>query len=145
MFKPNHVFKAGKIEVDRRGNWLRFKLPSGRYLCYPAPRSKDNDISFMGVNPYTKQWGRIKTYSGKDSENVTQGGAADVMMDGLLAADTQGYRPVLSVHDEAITEPPDDDRYNDKELSALLVSSSGWARGLPLAAKGRTAYRYGKN
>lgn len=145
VFKPDKVFKAGKIDVDRKGNWLRFKLPSGRYLCYPAPRSKDNDISFMGVNPYTKQWGRIKTYSGKDSENVTQGGAADVIMDGLLAAETAGYRPVLSVHDEAITEPLDTDDYNDKILSRLLVSSSGWAKGLPLAAKGRTAYRYGKS
>jgi len=88
------------------------------------------------------QWGRISTYSGKDAENVCQGGCADILMDGLLAADDEGYNPVLSVHDEAITEPPDEDRYNDKHLSQLLVESSLWADGMPLAAKGSTSYRY---
>lgn len=144
---PGKVFRAGdRISVDRRGNWLRIKLPSGRYLNYPAPRVKTDgwftSRSFVGVNPYTKQWGRISTYSGKDAENVCQGGCADIMMDGLLAADEEGYNPVLSVHDEAITEPPDEDRYNDKHLSQLLIESSLWADGMPMAAKGSTSYRY---
>lgn len=65
-------------------------------------------------------------------------------MDGLLAADILGYNPVLSVHDEAITEPPDDDLFSDKALSQILVGSSPWARRLPLAAKGFTAQRYRK-
>jgi DNA polymerase len=146
VYNPGKVCPVGKhIQVDRRGNWLRFRLPSGRYLCYPAPRHNGVSISFMGVNPYTKQWGRISTYSGKDAENITQGGSADVIMDGLLAAEDAGYHPVLSVHDEAITEPPDQDEYTDERLSELLVNSSAWASGLPLAAKGDTAYRYGKH
>jgi DNA polymerase len=66
-------------------------------------------------------------------------------MDGLLAAENKGYHPVLSVHDEAITEPPDDERYSDEHLSRLLVESSAWAVGLPLAAKGDTGFRYGKH
>jgi DNA polymerase bacteriophage-type len=147
---PGKVFRAGeRIRVDRIGNWLRIKLPSGRYLNYPAPRIKTDGYfthrSFIGVDPYTKQWGRIHTYSGKDAENVCQGGCADILMDGLLAADEAGYNPVLSVHDEAITEPPDADTYTDKALSQLLVEASLWADGMPMAAKGRTAYRYGKN
>jgi DNA polymerase len=146
---PGKRFKAGeRITVDRIGNWLRIKLPSGRYLNYPAPRLKVDgrysSRSFIGVDPYTKQWGRIFTYSGKDAENICQGGCADILMDGLLAADDEGYNPVLSVHDEAITEPPDTDQYNDKELSRLLVESSLWADGLPLAAKGKVSYRYAK-
>jgi DNA polymerase len=146
---PGKVFRAGDhIRVDRIGNWLRIKLPSGRYLNYPAPRVKTDgwftSRSFIGVNPYTRQWGRISTYSGKDAENVCQGGCADIIMDGLLAAEEAGYNPILSVHDEAITEPPDDDRYNDKELSRLLVESSLWADGMPMAAKGKVMYRYAK-
>lgn len=146
---PGKRFKAGeRISVDRVGNWLRVRLPSGRYLNYPAPRIKSDgrytSRSFIGVNPYTKQWERIATYSGKDAENVCQGGCADIIMDGLLAADEAGYNPVLSVHDEAITEPLDDDRYNDKELSRLLVESSLWADGMPMAAKGKVSYRYSK-
>ena len=67
-----------------------------------------------------------------------------MMMDGLLAAEEHEYNPVLSVHDEAITEPPDDPMYDDKHLSELMISNSPWAVGLPLAAKGFTAYRYRK-
>jgi DNA polymerase len=146
---PGKVFCAGeRIRVDRIGNWLRIKLPSGRYLNYPAPRIKTDghftNRSFIGVDPYTKQWGRIFTYSGKDAENVCQGGCADILMDGLLAADEEGYNPVLSVHDEGVTEPPDEERYNDKHLSQLLVESSLWADGLPMAAKGKVSYRYSK-
>jgi DNA polymerase bacteriophage-type len=100
--------------------------------------------SFIGVDPYTKQWGRILTYSGKDAENVCQGGCADILMDGLLAAEGAGYRPVLSVHDEIIAEAPDEDCYNDQELSRLLVESSLWADGMPMAAKGKVTYRYAK-
>lgn len=144
--KPGKEFKAGeRITVDRRGNWLRIKLPSGRYLSYPAPRSGGNERSFMGVDPYTKQWKRISTYSGKDAENVVQGGCADILMDGLLAADEANYNPVLSVHDEGITEPPDEPTYNDRRLSEILVTASkSWTGTLPLAAKGFTAYRYRK-
>jgi hypothetical protein len=141
----NKEYKVGShISVDRVGNWLRIKLPSGRYLSYPAPRGDDFTSSFMGVDPYTKQWKRISTYSGKRAENIVQGGSADILMDGLLAADEDGYNPVLSVHDEAITEPPDTEGYTDKALSKLLIESSLWADGMPLAAKGFTAKRYRK-
>lgn len=141
---PNTPFRAGRVTIDRQGNWLRVRLPSGRYLSYPAPRIEEGNRSFLGVNPYSKQWERIKTYSGKLAENITQGVAADHMMDALLVADAAGYCPVLSVHDEALTEPPDEPQYNDKALSALIVRASPWAEGLPLAAKGFTAKRYRK-
>lgn len=141
----NKEYKVGEyIKVDRCGNWLRIKLPSGRYLNYPAPRGDEYSSSFMGIDPYSKQWKRISTYSGKRTENIVQGIAADQLMDGLLAADEAGYNPVLSVHDEALTEPPDDDQYNDKALSSILVGSSLWADGIPLAAKGFTGKRYRK-
>ena len=142
---PNKEYKVGHfIRVDRQGNWLRIRLPSGRYLNYPSPRGDEYSSSFMGVDPYTKQWTRISTYSGKRAQNIAEGVGADILTDGLMAADDAGYNPVLSVHDEGITEPPDEDRYNDKDLSRLLVESSLWADGIPLAAKGFTSYRYRK-
>ena len=142
---PNKEYKVGShISVDRVKAWLRIRLPSGRYLNYPSPRGDDYSSSFMGIDPYTKQWVRISTYSGKRAQNIAEGIGADVLCDGLLAADDAGYNPVLSVHDEAITEPPDEDAYNDKHLSQLLVSASQWAETMPLAAEGFTALRYRK-
>jgi DNA polymerase len=143
--QANKAFPVGKhIIVDRKGNWLRIRLPSGRYLCYPAPQGDDYTSSFLGVDPYTKQWGRISTYSGKRAENIVQAGSADILIDGLLAAEAAGFVPVLSVHDEIICDSPDEDKFNDKELSRLMVSSSPWAAGMPLAAKGKVMYRYQK-
>lgn len=141
---PGKAYKAGRVVIDFYQNWLRIRLPSGRYLSYPAPQADEFDIRFVGVNPYTKQWGRISTYSGKLMENIVQGNSADILMDGMLAADTAGYNPVLSVHDEIVAEPPDLPEFNDKGLSRLMVESSPWAVGLPLAAKGFTGYRYKK-
>jgi DNA polymerase len=132
------------ISVDRVGNWLRVRLPSGRFLNYPAPRGDDYSSSFLGIDPYTKQWTRISTYSGKRAQNIAEGVGADILTDGLMAADAAGFNPILSVHDEALTEPPDEETYNDRALSRLLVESSIWADGLPLAAKGFTSYRYRK-
>lgn len=141
----NKEYKVGPhLSIDRVGNWLRIRLPSGRYLSYPAPRGDDYTSSFMGIDPYTRQWTRISTYSGKRAQNIAEGIGADVLMDGLMAADEAGYNPVLSVHDESITEPPAIPLYNDRGLSNLLILSSAWAKGLPLAAKGFTAYRYRK-
>lgn len=145
--RTNEQFTVGRIVVDRKGNWLRIRLPSGRYLLYPAPRfdlESGGGASFIGVNPYTKQWGRISTYSGKLTENIVQAIAADILFDGLLAADEAGYDPILSVHDELITEPANDPIYDDKGLSKLMVNSSPWSTGMPLAAKGFTAQRYKK-
>jgi DNA polymerase len=144
VLNPGKQYPVGRVVVDRVLNWLRIRLPSGRYLNYPGPRAGDFEHSFMGINPYTKQWARLSTYSGKDAENIVQGIAADHMMDGLLAADAAGYNPLLSVHDEAITEPPDEPQFNDRHLSELMVSASTWAVDLPLAAKGFTSYRYRK-
>jgi DNA polymerase len=139
------VYGVGShVQVDRIANWLRIRLPSGRYLSYPAPRGDDYTSSFLGVDPYTKQWKRISTYSGKRAENIVQGGSADILMDGLLAADEAEYQPILSVHDEVITEPPDEERFTERGLSLELTNNSLWAEYLPLAAKGFTAYRYRK-
>ena len=141
--QPGKTFLVGeKISVDRKGNWLRIRLPSGRYLCYPGPQEAEYDSSFLGVDPYTKQWKRISTYSGKRAENIVQAGSADLLMDWLLLADAEGYDPVLSVHDEIICEPRDDVRFTDQGLSALVAHIA--PPGLPLTAKGKTQYRYSK-
>jgi DNA polymerase len=113
-------------------------------LCYPAAKLDEHSVSFVGINPYTKQWTRIGTYSGKLAENIVQASSADILMDGLLAADAAGYNPVLSVHDEIICESPDSPLFTDKGLSAIMTQSSPWAAGLPLVAKGFTSKRYKK-
>lgn len=142
---PNTVFKAGPhVSFDRVGAWLRMRLPSGRYLCYPDPKADGGKISYVGVNTYSRKWSRISTYGGKLAENATQASSRDIMAYAMFAAEETGYKLVLTVHDELMTEVPDTEAYTDKELSTILATNPYWAKGLPLAADGSTKYRYGK-
>lgn len=141
---PGRVFQAGYCRFEHRGNWLRCRLPSGRLLCYPSARLEDGQLSYAGVNQYTRQWSRIYTYAGKLVENIDQASSADVLKHGEKLAWHAGYRCVLPVHDELVTEVPDDDSFSEAALSGYLATVPAWADGLPLAAKGFEAYRYKK-
>lgn len=146
IYNPGVPFQVRKhITIQRDGVWLRIRLPSGRVLCYPTPRiDAKNQITYAGINPYSRKWTRIKTYSGKIFENICQAGSRDVMAHNMPTIDAAGYEILLTVHDELITEAPDTDDFTDEELSALMSTNPPWADGLPLAAGGFTSYRYKK-
>lgn len=77
---PGETLTNRMHKIRRDGAWLRIMLPSGRYLCYPSPRVEENgNISYMGINQYSRQWSRLRTYGGKLVENITQGVARDVL------------------------------------------------------------------
>jgi DNA polymerase bacteriophage-type len=143
---PHTPRTVGPLTLDRVKGWLRIRLPSGRYMCYPSIRLAEDgrQIVFRGVDAYTKKWQDIKTYGGRLSENATQASSSDVLYTGMLAAENAGYRTVLSVHDELITETPDAPEYNHGRLSEIMSREISWAPGLPLAAAGFESYRYKK-
>lgn len=274
---PGYTFDCGTVKVRRDGNWLRILLPSGRYLCYPAPEiDEQGRCSYMGVDQYTRKWQRIHTYSGKLAENCIAGGtlvvtdhgavpieqvstamrvwdgvefvshagvvpkgeqrviesfgvwmtpehmvlttegwargdtasrerrtraacglpagagrapvaagrsaqrsaqvfdildcgpltrfvcldndgqpvivhnctqafARDVLAHNMPRIEAEGYRIVLSVHDELLTETPDSDEFSSDTLAAHMSTVPPWAEGLPLAAAGFETYRYKKD
>ncbi|WP_206141199.1 DNA polymerase I [Burkholderia sp. Tr-20355] len=143
---PGKTVHARRVILRRDGEWLRVQLPSKRQLCYLAPRvSDDGEISYMGVNQYTRKWQRTKTYGGKIFENLCQAVARDVLFYNAPAVEAAGYDIVLSIHDELITETPDTDDYSADELSQLIATAPAWAEGMPLAAAGFSAYRYKKD
>lgn len=133
------------LRFERKGAWLRIRLPSGRFLCYPAPRVEGTQITYMGTNPYSRKWCRLKTYGGKLVENIVQAIARDVMAENMPAIEAARYQIVLTVHDEVITEAPDLPKYNASKLSSLLSIVPAWAHGLPLRSAGFEAYRYRKD
>lgn len=143
--EPKVTFLCRKLKVRRTGEWLRIVLPSGRALCYPSPRVDDKGvISYEGVNQFSRKWCRIKTYGGKLVENCTQAFARDVFYNAKFPTEEAGYRIVLEVHDELITEVPDTEEHNVDGLSQILATNPSWAQGMPLAAAGFETYRYKK-
>lgn len=143
--RPGNTFDLRKFKIRRDGAWLRIRLPSSKYLCYPSPQVDDRGtISYMGMNQYTKKWSRISSYGGKFFENACQAVAGDVLKVALPKLEDAHYENVLTVHDEAVAEAPDTDDYNATAMSAILAEGADWTDGLPLAAAGFETYRYRK-
>jgi DNA polymerase len=144
--EPDAKRKVRDLMLDVEDGWLRIRLPSGRYLCYPDARENDEDkITYSGVNQYTRKWETLETYGGKLVENIVQATARDVLAHGMALAEKAGYEICLHVHDELITETPDDPAYSAEGLSALMAKGPGWSLGLPLAAAGFETQRYRKD
>ncbi|HDT1123726.1 TPA: DNA polymerase [Klebsiella aerogenes] len=142
---PKKTLYCGYLKVRRDGAWLRIQLPSGRALCYPSPSIEKGNITYMGINSYSRKWQRLKTYGGKLVENVTQAAARDVLAGNMPLIENAGYNIVLTVHDEVICEVPDTDDYTDAALSSLLSTNPEWAPDIPLNAGGFEAYHYRKD
>ena len=102
-------------------------------------------LTYAGINQYTRKWERLRTYGGKLAENVTQAASRDVLAAAMPLVEAAGYEIVLTVHDEIVTEAPDDPAFSPADLSAHLATNPPWARGLPLAAAGFEGPRYRKD
>jgi DNA polymerase len=154
ILNPGRITRAGEhIRFERWRNWLRMYGPSGDGTClsYAAPaiaedprRPGNMSVCYMGLNNYTKRWERIFTYGGKLSADATQWTAREVLASNLPEIEEAGYLPVLLVHDESVTETPDDVNFSVDKLNALVSKNASWNAGLPLAADGFEAYRYRK-
>lgn len=143
--EPTKAVQCRKVKMVRTGAWLRIVLPSGRTLCYPSPQvSESGQISYMGIDQYSRKWSRLTTYGGKLAENITQAVARDVLLYNMPDVEAAGYEVVLTVHDEIIAEAPDSPEYSAQGLAALMSANKPWAKGLPLAAAGFETYRYRK-
>lgn len=141
--------RVGYVAFTRTESFLVIRLPSGRLLCYPSPKTNPgvgkDSFTYMGVNQFSRKWEKIESYGAKNVENITQAVACDLLSEGLLRMDAAGYKTVLTIHDEAITEAPDTDKFTFKKMEHLMSTLPDWAPGLPLVAAGYEAYRYRKD
>lgn len=158
---PGRVFTAGPFSYRVKGKWLQCRLPSGRILWYRRPRIKPDKqdiealdegetvpryrwkIHYWGVNGMTKQWEEETTWGGKLLENCVQGMCRDFLAAALLRLEAAGYPMVLSVHDEAIAEAPEDFG-SVEEFIGLMTVLPAWGHGFPLKAEGGEGARYAK-
>jgi DNA polymerase len=127
------------------------ELPSGRSLVYRGAKLGQGKfgggerILYEG-NDFNHNWGSIETYGGKIVENITQAVARDLLAHALIdLSDTHDEELLATVHDEVIGLADEADAqtlYDD--MRAIMQSAPPWAKGLPLAAAGFIAERYGK-
>lgn len=148
-----HETQVGHVTVRMgRGKLtdaLLIWLPSGRPLVYRRARLETVDgrsqVTYDGLDQYTRQWKAIRTYGGKLAENVTQAVARDLLADAMLRTEEAALDLVASIHDEELAEVDAvdaDDAFN--EMKAIMSTGPAWSVGLPLGGAGFTGLRYGK-
>jgi DNA polymerase len=127
-------------------------LPSGRSLTYHNPRIIQRETPWGAMrdtaqvdtlNSVTRQWVSQIIWGGLLTENVVQATARDLMATAMMALELKGYNVILSVHDEIISEVPDDFG-SLEEMIEIMIRVPAWAEGCPVNAEGKEGKRYRK-
>lgn len=127
-------------------------LPSGRLLTYHNPRIIQRETPWGAMrdtaqvdtlNSVTRQWTSQIIWGGLLTENVVQATARDLMATAMMALELKGYNVILSVHDEIISEVPDNFGSLD-EMIDIMTRVPAWAKGCPINAEGKEGKRYRK-
>ncbi len=145
---PGKRYRVGRVSWFMRNEFLCCELPSGRLMRYPFPQVENGrygeKLTYMTIDSVTNQWVRVDTYGGKEVENATQAVARDVQVDANTRLEDSGiYFPILTVHDELVSEA-DEGSGSLEEYDRLMVVGSEWADGLPIAVESWRGFRYRK-
>ncbi len=140
------VKDAGRVKT------VGLPLPSGRSLTYHNPRIIQRETPWGAMrdtaqvdtlNSVTRQWVSQIIWGGLLTENVVQATARDIMATAMMALEVKGYNVILSVHDEIISEVPDNFGSLD-EMIDIMTRVPAWAEGCPINAEGKEGKRYRK-
>jgi DNA polymerase len=136
------IFKVIKYGEHR---WLCMRLPSGRKLYYFSPRwdADENQLRYMGIDTYTRQYTETSTYGGKLCENAVQAISRDLLVHAMFGCETAGYKTILTIHDEIVAEVPKTFG-SVEEMRQIMRRLPAWAKGLPVDAAGARLTRYAK-
>lgn len=139
---------SGRITFFYEKGNLYLALPSGRKLCYPQANvvtSLDN-WGNMKSTPHYYNWNQLvpgykwvkqKIWGGILFQNAVQAIAADIMNEGMIKAESQGYLTRFTVHDEAVSLVRDLPKFNYPEYEKLLSEFlPKWSEGLHIIAEG---------
>lgn len=144
------IIRRDKYAFGVRGPFLFMRLPSGRKLGYFRPEIGYDDegraqVTYMGVNQYTRKFERLSAWAGKWLENWDQATSRDILATGLRRATLASLNIVGHVHDEIICEDSVDDTGALSRLVKAMSDPIDWAPGLPLAAAGYSTPFYRKD
>ena len=127
--------------MHRRKTAIIFELPSGRPMYYWRPRFRgtrdaitDEWVSELVYDQATG--GSMKTlkgYGARFGANLVQGLSRDIMADAFAdLAEHPDYDPVVTVHDEVISETENDDPKVYEQAILDSAAARAWVRPIPL-------------
>jgi DNA polymerase len=142
--------KAHGVVFVRSGDAVYVELPSGRKLIYRKPVvATSGELAYVAKRCRKKD-GRIeevqkRLFGGLLTENIVQAISRDALVDAILGLEEKELEVVLHVHDEIVVQVLTEQAEQALVTAEQQLSATpDWARGLPLAAEGHVADRYGK-
>jgi len=156
--KTGQPQRVGRISWFRDDWALYMRLPSGRCLTYPRPRTTMKEDQYGRTrptfyawtvdprqwSPTYNQWAECEMWRGKIVENAVQAVARDLLAEAMLRLNTAGFRIVMHVHDEVVLEEPENNP-REGEAADIMRQTPRWADGLPMGVGGWTGKRYRKD
>jgi len=142
-----------KYITDNAGDWLAIELPNGRHLWYfnPGVEIVERDwgptpqFTYEGRdNKKSGKWGKVYSYGGMLTENVVQAIARDLMVEAMMRVEKKGYKILLTVHDEIISEAPNGFGSIEEYNQTMTGPVPDWAEGCPVGVEGWELDRYRK-
>lgn len=159
--------KATHVEFQKTAQFMKTRLPSGRWIYYFNPKCAVKEIwedlpdgtervkTLPDGTPMTSyDWtyckfigGKIipvNMYGGLITENIVQAMARDIMVEAMHKCKAEGLDIVLTVHDEIVCETDRQD--GDDVLKQIMSEVPAWAErlGIPVAAETWLGDRYRK-
>lgn len=122
---------------------LFMHLPCGRSLAmkgfeYGPYKDETRDtMTYLGDDPKTSRYVRLKSFGGKLVENLVQATARDCLGYAMQALSEKGFQIRFHVHDEVIIEVPESqaDILEKQVTDVMALEGLNWKEGLPLRAE----------
>jgi DNA polymerase len=146
------VFVNGLVVDGRDPRVMKIKLPSGRSLHYFNPRVIiDNKwgrpMEAVIYTQYDSKGSKTSSlYGGLLTENVIQAMSRDILLNGMFEAEKEGFKIIMTIHDEIVAEVPIDSPLGIDKLLECMRRTPWWAEGMgfTLAAEGYEGAYYKK-
>jgi len=153
--------KQGMVRYLCDGNYLFCCLPNNRVLAYAQPtvhqtkvtRTRKDGTEYETTKRTVRYWGRdsdrggkwseLSLYGGLQCENVVQAVARDLLAEAMFRVEDAGYKVILTVHDEILSEVPTGFG-SVEEFVRFMEIKSQWADGLPVKVAAWKDTRYVK-
>lgn len=164
VIRTHRPVKWKCLTIEYTKPFLTIQLPSGRKMYYFRPRITERQMTVQSGErkgeKYTtlnfqyegkiekangSSWGKVFSHGGKLVENIVQALARDVLAEGMKKAHRMGFKIVMHIHDEIVTEVPEDSPLTLADLIGCMAAELPWAPGLPLGAAGWEGYFYRKD
>lgn len=146
------VFVNGLVVDGRDPRVMKIKLPSGRCLHYFEPKviidqKFGRPQECVVYTQYDSKGSRQSfLYGGLLTENVVQAIARDILLNGMFEAEKEGFKIIMTIHDEIVAEVPIDSPLGIDKLLECMRRCPWWAEGMgfTLAAEGYEGAYYKK-